>query len=214
MQCPVCENMRLEPGELADDLVAHNCAGCGGHFVQSERYLKWLRRHGDEPDEDEAGGATSLAVSDSGPGKLCPKCGAFLICHVVGSEAPFRIDRCGRCGGIWLDGNEWQLLRARNLHVMIHQIFSEAWQKREKHRERARQYGETVTHLLDDEIARVCGSGDLERLKQLKAWLDEHPHSRRLYEYLRATRDLASQPDPPASCESDPVGSGGGRRVE
>jgi Zn-finger nucleic acid-binding protein len=128
------------------------------------------------------------AVDDSGPGKLCPACGAFLILHKVGCGLAFHLDRCGRCGGTWLDANEWEFLRSRDLHRSLHLVFSESWQRRVRREERTRQYRRVVTSVLDERLRRQCGEPDIERLKRFKQWIDGHPRRRELYAYLEGTR--------------------------
>ena len=190
MQCPVCKETRMEPDELAENLITHACATCGGHYIKSERYFSWLKQHGENLPEKPPGEQASLPVPDSRPGKLCPECGAFLIRHKVGHGIDFHLDRCGRCGGIWLDKNEWQVLKGRNLHDDVHFVFSEAWQTQVKQEERSKQYRDVVVGVLDGKLAQHCSQADIARLKEFKDWIDDHPCRKELYAYLASTRDL------------------------
>ena len=72
--------------------------------------------------------AENLELQESGKAKLCPECGAILVPYKVGHELPFSLDRCGHCGGIWFEKNEWEALCAWNLHDDLHFIFSKPWQ--------------------------------------------------------------------------------------
>ena len=190
MQCPVCKDKRMEASQLADGLPAHTCTGCAGHYIRGEQYQKWIVAHRENLPEKNPDESAHLPVADSGPGKLCPECGAFLIGHIVGHDVDFRIDRCGRCGGIWLDANEWETLVARNLHDDVHFIFSKVWQAHAKQAERSESYRSMVFQVLDGQLTAKIGPADLARLKETKAWLDAHPHSADLYAFLRSTRGL------------------------
>lgn len=188
MKCPVCKTVSLEAAEVDRQLPTHACSSCGGQWVKVEEYLKWLDLHGPNLPEKSPDQAVNLPVNDSKPGKLCPACGAFLIRHLVGHGVSFHLDRCGRCGGFWLDRNEWEILKSRNLHDDVHYIFSEVWQSQARHQEQRAQYEGAVVKILDDKLRQVCGDGDLTRLKEIKAWLDGDPHSQDLYAYLASTR--------------------------
>jgi Zn-finger nucleic acid-binding protein len=190
MDCPVCKTVPLQTHQLDEGLVTHSCPQCSGQYLRSERYFQWLQRHGENLPEKSPDLALHLPVHDSKPGKLCPECGAFLIRHKVGHGMEFHIDRCGRCGGIWLDENEWDVLKSHGLHDDMHHVFSQAWQAEVKGQERQQHYREVVMHILDDKLLQLCSGEDLAKLKEFKAWLDGHPNRRELYAYLGGTRDL------------------------
>jgi Zn-finger nucleic acid-binding protein len=190
MKCPVCKKVALEAHENADGPVTHACGGCGGKYVKSSQYFAWLDRHGENVPERPADQAPALPVADSKPGKLCPECGAFLIRHEVGHDIDFAIDRCGRCGGIWLDGNEWETLVARGLHDDVHMVFSEAYQTELKRRRRADEYGQTVTDILDEKLTKQLGEADFAKLKEFQQWLAAHDQAEQIYAYLMSLRGL------------------------
>ena len=189
MQCPVCKQVRLEPATLADDLPARTCPTCGGHFVEIEEYLDWRERHKPAP-AAVAAPAPELPVHDSGPGKLCPDCGAFLIRYEVGHGAGFALDRCGRCGGVWLDANEWEDLTGLGLAAQLHLVFSEAWQSQVKRQEREGQYRQAVRKILDAKLSQYCSPEEADRIKQFQDWVSRHPHGREIQAYLRSVQDL------------------------
>ena len=201
MQCPVCKSKKLlAPAEIEPGLRASRCGVCGGQFVKVENYLAWFERHGEGPDGRRGRGGEAeqarafapaeMPAADSGPGKLCPGCGAFLIRFGVGRGVGFHVDHCGRCGGVWLDAHEWDALKAAGLHDHLHLVFSEAWQGELRKQENAERYRRTVTDILDDKLAQSCSADDLTRLKEFKAWADAHPAKAELYGYLTALRDL------------------------
>lgn len=189
MQCPVCKTRRLERQILDDHLVTHVCNDCMGQYIRSNDYFQWLNRHGQILPEKPRDQQADLPVSDSKPGKLCPECGAFLILHKVGHEIDFHIERCARCAGIWFDENEWEILKSRNLHDEVHFIFSEAWQSQVKKEQRKQEYNQVVTRILDGKLGEQMSNQDLDKLREFKDWLDDHPLSSQLYAYLTSTRD-------------------------
>lgn len=175
MRCPVCEQAVLEVMTLPEGLAAKRCAACEGHWIEHAAYWKW--REGHPPMGAGAGGAgVPPRAQDSGAGKLCPNCSAMLIRWKVGHGLDFYLDRCGHCGGIWFDGQEWQAIAAKNMQERVHLIFSEDWQSdvlRQEHR---------AAH--DKLFAKLLGESDLAKVKQFKQWLDGHPRRSELYAYL------------------------------
>lgn len=190
MKCPVCKTVILEQKELADGPATYGCSQCGGTYIKSSQYFQWLQGHGANVPELAPEAAANLPVADSKPGKLCPECGAFLIRHAVGKGIDFHLDRCGRCGGIWLDADEWEILVSRGLHDDVHMIFSEAWQADIKRRQRSQDYRRTVTDILDGKLRQQCGEADLARLKEFQQWLAAHPAAEQMYGYLLSLRGL------------------------
>lgn len=179
LKCPICKAIPLEVKPLEDGLVAAECGGCGGKWIKSEDYLKWIESR---PQADGTGAkAVGLRpVKDSGPGKFCPGCGRFMSRATPGHGLEFFINRCGGCGGIWLDANEWENLRDAGLHDDIHFIFSPAWQadlaKAEREAQRERRLAEKI------------GPEAMSELKRTKAWLDSHPNRAELCAFLVETR--------------------------
>ena len=110
MNCPVCKATTLVQEELEPGLPDKRCRQCGGRWIEGSRYLAWVAAHGrrlaDKPPEE----GVELPVAESGKAKLCPECGRFLTRARVGRGASFHLERCGTCGGIWTDANEWEIL--------------------------------------------------------------------------------------------------------
>lgn len=72
----------------------------------SFQYWKWLATlKGPIPERPPA--EESVEVHHTKTGKLCPECTRILLPSKVGHGLDFRIDRCGNCGGMWFDANEW-----------------------------------------------------------------------------------------------------------
>jgi Zn-finger nucleic acid-binding protein len=107
---------------------------------------------------------------------LCPTCGTILIRFKVSHEIDFSLDRCGKCGGIWFDSKEWEILKSHGWHDDIHRIFSRPWQaeilrqEHQKNRERI--------------LIEKFGMEDLAEVRRIKSWLNNHPHKQELYAFL------------------------------
>jgi Zn-finger nucleic acid-binding protein len=167
MKCPVCKNVSLKNLEIEENLRGAECESCGGRWVRSAQYSKWLQSHGENLPELTKEQTADLEVHESIQAKICPDCGHFLTRRKVGHGLNFRLDRCGACGGIWFDKNEWEILKSRNLHDDVHFIFSAAWQER-LHEEETREN-------LEQEYLELFGEKDFTEIKNFKKWLDSHP---------------------------------------
>lgn len=175
LKCPICKDVHLETKPLEDGPAAAECSRCGGKWIKADDYWKWVESH-----PATSGAKVDLArqrpVKDSGPGKFCPGCGRFLSRAKPGHGLDFHINRCGGCGGIWLDANEWENLRDAGLHDDIHFIFSPHWQADLAKAQREVQ--------RDRRLAEKIGSDSLNELKRIKAWLDSHPNKAELSAFL------------------------------
>ena len=177
MKCPVCDRPGMEWQELEPNLRGLRCPTCGGHWIGAAQYWKWRDQHGASlPERTPEHTEAELPVSENAKAKLCPECQRLLRRFKVGHGTTFVVERCGNCAGVWLDHNEWEALRARNLHDDLHFIFSEAWQAAV-----AREQREQGREKL---LAEKLGAADLKELKRIKAWLDAHPHRSELYAML------------------------------
>ena len=70
------------------------------------------------------------------------------------SGALLRLDHCQGCKGIWLDRNEWEALKKRNLHDDPNTMFTSFWQN-ERRTERPERDA-----LEDIYISRLFGADD------------------------------------------------------
>ena len=176
MKCPVCKTVALhslESEELPQRLI---CDTCGGQWVKSFQYWKWLKTHGESLPEKPAEEGVQLPVSDSTKAKLCPECGHLLTMKKVGHGVDFHVDRCATCGGIWFDRNEWEILESRNLHDDVHFIFSSTWQRKVSDEENQRTYEKRIETLL--------GEQDFARVKDFKEWTATHPKRNTIMAFL------------------------------
>jgi Zn-finger nucleic acid-binding protein len=178
MRCPVCNpSQSLEQASLEDGgLAARRCASCGGHWIRSSDFWKWRAQQRENLPETPAPD-TSSSQPDAGGLRVCPDCDYVLARYKVGHGIGFAVDRCRHCEGAWLDGGEWEALRARNLHDDLPLIFDDAWQRAIKR--------EMQVRATEDSFRRRLGEADYRRAQELRAWLDPHPKRSELFAYLQ-----------------------------
>ena len=175
MLCPVCKTVALNNEDLLPNLNAKSCSQCGGKWIQSFQYWKWLETQ-DRKVVEKAIAETDLPVEDSGAGKLCPECGHFLSHKKVGHGVDFHLDRCGNCGGMWFDKNEWEILQSKNLHDDVHFVFSSAWQKKVQHDE--------VEQTYEQRFEQILGKEDYLKTKEIAEWIKSHPNKNTILGYI------------------------------
>lgn len=174
MQCPLCQKPTFGNKNLDENLQARECSKCGGYWISSSRYHKWLETHGQALPEKPLT-EVGLTVEDSQSAKLCPECGRIMIKYKVGHGVTFYLDRCAGCGGVWLDKNEWEVLKSRNLHDDLHCIFTTHWQQGVLAEETAKR--------LESIYAEKFGA-DYEEINRFKGWLEDRPAKSEILAFL------------------------------
>lgn len=174
MKCPVC-HITLNLRSLEPNLPSRACAQCGGQWIEGARYFRWLETRKNEP-EVQAAEVQEAPPDAPARAKICPTCGRLLGHSKVGHGVAFELDRCGGCGGIWFDANEWETLESRGLHDDVHFVFSAAWQAQVAREERERRHQAMLLEKL--------GPDDLSEIQRIRRWLDEHPRRAELYGVL------------------------------
>lgn len=190
MNCPACKIFNANPSaltqtELERGLNAMICPSCEGVFLEHETYFKWASTAMETTlIQDETFDVKPSAEIRGA--KFCPSCNSYLVKYDVGRNLSFTIDRCGKCGGIWLDGNEWAALKREKLHLDLHRIFSTDWQSNIRQQQH--------TRALQDIWREQFGS-DFEELIRIKKWIDGHVKSAEIYAFLNsgASGRLAAQ---------------------
>ena len=180
MLCPICNvknRKMLKMIKLEEKLIGYHCLNCGGHWICSRDYHKWLDIKGgilEEKDEYDI----TLKPDDIVTAKLCPECTRIMTKYKVGHGLPFQIDVCGTCNGFWLDKNEWEILKSKNLHDEINKIFTRPWQKdirEEENREK-----------LSRVIEKRMGRDVFEKTLEFQKWLNEQEDKDIILSYLRS----------------------------
>jgi Zn-finger nucleic acid-binding protein len=194
MKCPACHNISLVFKELDEGLPVHGCARCEGVWIKDSHYWKWLKDQGATLSEKPNSETLQLPVKETKEIKVCPGCGHFLTKRDVGHGVEFHVDRCLTCGGIWLDKNEWEVLKSRNLHDEIHQIFSAAWQREIRQHAKDVAYEELLNgkeeleverkKYYEEKIAKHLGN-DYSKVHEFKNWLDDNELRGYILAYLK-----------------------------
>src|ERR1043166_8962650 len=99
MKCPVCKNRDLAPYELHATITSQRCGECGGQWISSPEFSRWLEVVRKDPQPSApAPLPTPVAAGDLPRARLCPECGHILARYKVGHALDFALDRCGNCG--------------------------------------------------------------------------------------------------------------------
>jgi Zn-finger nucleic acid-binding protein len=176
LKCPICKSVSLDAATLDQGLTAYRCGQCSGNWIAPKDYWVWLGDRQVLPDPPPAENPIDLPVVETETPKFCPQCGRFMRRHKVGHGIQFAVDRCGNCGGFWLDANEWEVLKSRHIHERLHFIASDAWQADVAREEREKGHEQIVLTKL--------GPEDLEKIKSIKTWIDSHPRRAELCAFL------------------------------
>lgn len=182
MNCPVCKYENLETQEIETDLFAEVCLKCKGKWIPSENYRSWLDSHGSILPEMSVDGDSEMSIPEFELARLCPKDKRILIKYKVGRNLSFMIDRCGNCGGVWLDDTEWRSLKERNLHDELGNIFTDHWQE-EVQREDTRK---TLEHIYKEKF----GADDYAKIKDFKIWIEKHEKSGEIMAFIKDKNPL------------------------
>lgn len=175
MQCPVCKTKQCNPVDLEDNLKAVACDMCGGHWISNQNYSAWLDKHGETLPEKPFS-EVEFDVADVKDAKICPDCGRILLKYKVGHGLNFFVEHCPGCGGIWLDANEWNALKERNLHDEIHKMFSTSRQSSVR--------VEQMAEKLDRVYANRFGADVYEKAKEIRQWLQDTPQKQAVLAFL------------------------------
>jgi len=176
MKCPVCKTEELGLCPLESNLISGHCDKCGGNWIPLSEYWKWREQRKEGLPASEGQTIPPNPVTSALIAKLCPECNKILIKYRVGHGANFSLDQCGDCGGVWLDKDEWEALKARSLHNDIHLIFTAPWQDKVRSQESRRAQEELYRKKFGDE--------DFNEIQRMKGWIDRHPLKEEILAYL------------------------------
>ena len=175
MNCPVCKTSELISTELEPELSALQCSVCNGHWISGRNYWRWLEEHSEDlPErvhEDER-----LALAEPGKPIDCPECRFRMVKYLVGRGLNFTVDHCHGCKGIWLDGNEWEALKKRNLHDDLNLMFTSFWQNEAQREARKKKMEEIYVDRF--------GADDYTEIKRIRYWLDTKTNREELLAFL------------------------------
>ncbi len=172
MKCPICASSELLPTTLESNLPALRCSNCGGNWIQGAIYWKWLEQHGPNlPELPDSG--ERLELTDTGKYIDCPECRFRMVKYLVGRGLGFSLDHCEGCKGIWLDQNEWETLKSRNLHDDLNAMLTAFWQAAARKEQRK--------NSLEQIYLGRFGSDEYAELKRIRSWIDSHENKQKQY---------------------------------
>ncbi len=126
MQCPKCQTA-LDPVRV-DEVDVDQCSGCQGVWFDALELGPLLDKHEAgvkallEGERDEALNA-QRSVS-------CPRDQAQLLRVYSLRNNEVILDVCAECRGVWLDGGEFQQIKAGQPDVRLHKLISREAQRR------------------------------------------------------------------------------------
>lgn len=176
MKCPNCKTPTLGGIDLTTGLPARQCSNCNGIWLDANPYLLWRRMlNEDLPRRENVSFDPALDVDKL---KLCPSCGRILRRFQVLANTPLYLDRCSHCNGVWMDDGEWQELVACNLHDNLNEFFTASWQNHIRNEE--------LHARMEKTYVEKFGPDDYAHMKEVRAWVQNHPHKGMLLAFLQA----------------------------
>src|SRR5215813_4163628 len=175
MNCPVCKSPELMTNQLESNLTSMKCPNCRGNFIVGAEYWSWVETHGTDLAE-RIHETESLSLAEPGFPIDCPECRFRMVKYLVGRGLNFTIDHCEGCKGIWLDGNEWEALKKRNLHDDLNLMFTAFWQNEAQRMARKKKLQQIYTTRF--------GEGDYGEIKRIRYWLESKTNREELLAYL------------------------------
>jgi Zn-finger nucleic acid-binding protein len=178
MYCPKCKSVSLRASRIESDLPAAGCPNCMGALVSLLYYRDWAERHAGDPEPDLDEQKAEEAAEDTNTAITCPKCGRLMTKYKISGCVANRLDVCPGCDEAWLDGGEWQLLKALELSKKMPLVFTEQWQRNIR-----RQVAEDTRRAV---LRKVIGDAALDRTEEFKTWLSEQPRRNDILVFLHA----------------------------
>jgi membrane associated rhomboid family serine protease len=119
LRCPRCMRPPLEK-TVYDGRSVDLCRRCGGLWCLPSQWdreklgsITTIIRHAERmKDDSPAPPSVQFKGTHRHEGhRLCPQCRESLAAWQVGGDDGIELDRCGCCGGVWLDQGEWEQLQ-------------------------------------------------------------------------------------------------------
>jgi Zn-finger nucleic acid-binding protein len=178
MKCPKCKHVDLRAARIEHDLPAAGCHNCKGALVSLLYYRDWAERHANDTVDLAVDHKVVQEPEDTNTAITCPKCTRLMTKYKMSGFVANRLDVCPGCDEAWLDGGEWELLKALELSRKMPVVFTETWQRNIR-----RQIAEdTRRHIL----GKVIGDESLKRTEEFKQWLKDQPRRNDILVFLHA----------------------------
>jgi Zn-finger nucleic acid-binding protein len=178
MNCPKCKHTSLRASRIESDLPAAGCPTCNGALVSLLYYRDWTERHAGDAVELAADHEISEDVQDTSTAISCPKCTRLMTKYKMSGFVANRLDVCPGCDEAWLDGGEWELLKALELSRKMPVVFTEQWQRNIR-----KQMAEHARRAI---LRKAIGDDSLRRAEEFKIWLKDQPRRSDILVYLHA----------------------------
>lgn len=102
--CPKCSSETLVETPSLGNIPLDVCPGCSGIWFDKEELETLLAK-------SQGGGAADLSlINPRAEGLVCPRC-QNKMSHGGLVNPLLLVDKCGSCGGVWLDPRELDLVR-------------------------------------------------------------------------------------------------------
>lgn len=170
--CPKCRGYQLKPAELEPGLVAGICPKCEGVQLPLMNYRFWLTSNASVVKEKN----DSEIIEDNEHAIICAKCDHLMTKYRIGNQTANRVDFCASCDEVWLDTGEWALLKKLQLHTVLADMLTEAWQRKIRHEKKAES--------LKKHYESILGAEDFRKVNDFKRWTDNHLHKDVIKVYL------------------------------
>lgn len=176
MHCPKCKTVEMTDSNLEPELANQYCPSCEGNWLFLEDYLNWKITHDKEvlPQNDES--LNIEEIIDTKTALLCPISGGLMSKFRISNQSEHRLDISAKCGGIWLDKGEWELLKEFKLTLELNRIFTDSWQNQL----RSATTKDVLTKLYNERF----GEQDYQKLIEIKHWIDQHPKQKLIRSFL------------------------------
>jgi Zn-finger nucleic acid-binding protein len=177
MKCPKCKITDLRATRIEEDLPAAGCTTCNGALVSLLYYRDWAERHR----EPQSAPVTTYAIGDvpdTSTAIMCPKCARLMMKYKISGCVSNRLDVCPGCDEAWLDGCEWELLKALELSHKMPTVFTEQWQRNIRH--------QIAQDNRRNAIKKTIGDEALAEVERFKEWLNNSSHKADILVYLYA----------------------------
>lgn len=176
MKCPSCKGYELQPKELEPGLLAASCSSCKGSLLSLLNYRFWVDGQ-ERVNETAIDDSELMAVDDIHHVKLCPKCLRIMAKYKFSNQNSNRLDYCAPCTEIWIDKDEWELIKLSGLTLTLAEIFSDKWQRKLQQERRV--------NILDARFKDVLGEAKFEQVSTFKRWLEQQPDRQEVLRYLQ-----------------------------
>ncbi len=168
MQCPKCKIEELQKSEQQATYLCKKCQGMwlvdAGILEYSEISSADCSSPSNSPDNDQVTG-------------LCPSGHGIMIRAKVDLDEPFYLEKCIACGGIWFDKGEAQRIGGSIFLANLSELWSRAWQHKQRKERRRRSFLEINQKLLGDDA--------FQAVMALALKLRDHPEKGRAMALLQ-----------------------------